>query len=368
MTKTGPGIFFDGQSARPNSVTVTVSPANRIVITDEAGAAMASWPCDDVRMVDAPPGLLRMRVQTDDQARLEVSEAMLAQTLMLSCTYLKNRDAVERSTTWKIVGWSIAACVSLVLLAVYGVPAIADRLVPFIPYAVDQRIGAGVKTSLIRQLSNGQVCKPGPAAQKAFERIKDKLLTNASGLNGPVDIVILPSPIKNAFALPGGHVMVLSGLLENAENADELAGVLAHELGHVAGRHTTRKLVSESGLYFLLGIVLGDFGGSTVLIGGSRAILNAGYSRDAERDADQYAIELMDRAGGNPEGLATMLERIATINFTGALGLLSTHPHTKERAAEIRATADSLMDGRSAGTVLNQKDWQALKTYCTIKQ
>lgn len=368
MTKTGSGIFYDGQSARPNNVTVTVTPANRVFLTDEAGNAVASWPCDDVRMADAPPGLLRMRVQTDEQARLEVSDAMLAQTLMLSCTYLKHGDAIERSTTLKIVGWSIAACVSLVLVAVYGVPAIAERLVPFIPYAVDQQLGAGVKTSLVQQLSDGKVCKPEPAAQSAFLKVKDKLLAHASDLNGSVDIVILPSSMKNAFALPGGHVMIMSALLEGAKSPDEVAGVIAHELGHVAGRHSMHKLVAESGLYFLLGIVLGDFSGSTVLIAGSRAILNAGYSRDAERDADRYAIELMARADGDPAAFASMLERFSAGSPFGVLNILSSHPHTEERVVEIRTITDDRMGGRSPDSLLSEVEWRALKTYCANKQ
>lgn len=368
MTKTGPGIFYDGQSARPHNVTVTITPANRVFLTDDAGKPVASWPCDDVRMADAPPGLLRMRVQTDEQARLEVSDAMLAQTLMQSCTYLKHGDAIERSTTLKIVGWSIAACVSLVLVAVYGVPAIAERLVPFIPYAVDQQLGAGVRTSLVQQLSDGKVCKPEPTAQKAFLRVKDKLLTHASDLNGPVDIVILPSSMKNAFALPGGHVMIMSALLEDARSADEVAGVIAHELGHVAGRHSMRKLVAESGLYFLLGIVLGDFSGSTVLIAGSRAVLNAGYSRDAERDADRYAIELMARADGDPAAFGAMLDRISAGSPFGVLNILSSHPHTEDRVVEIRTTTDDLMGGRSPDSILTEEEWRALKTYCANKQ
>jgi len=368
LTKTGPGIFYDGQSARPHNVTVTVTPANRVFLTDEAGNAVASWPCDDVRIADAPQGLLRMRVQTDEQARLEVADAMLAQTLMQSCTYLKHGDAIERSTTWKIVGWSIAACVSIVLVAVYGVPAIAERLVPFIPYTVDQRLGAGVKTSLVRQLSDGKVCKPEPAAQEAFLRLQDKLLTQANDLNGPVDIVILPSSMKNAFALPGGHVMIMSGLLEDARSADEVAGVIAHELGHVAGRHSMQKLVAESGLYFLLGIVLGDFSGSTVLIAGSRAILNAGYSRDAERDADRYAIELMARANGDPAAFATMLERFSAGSPFGVLNLLSSHPHTEERVIEIRTISDDRMAGRSPASLLTEAEWGAFKTYCANNQ
>lgn len=368
MTTSGPGIYYDGKSARPRAVTVTVTPRENLRLFNAEGGIVASWPNNDVRMADAPKGLLRMRNQVDDGARLEVSDAMFAQTLMQACPSLMNRDAVERSTTFKIVGWSIAACVSMILLAIYGVPAIAERLVPVIPLSVDRQLGASVKVGLTRQLSGKAVCKPEPAAQKAFQLMTEKLLSRAGDLNGPVEITILPSSIKNAFALPGGHVIILSGLLENAENADELAGVLAHELGHVAGRHTMRKLVTEAGLYFLLGIVLGDFAGGTVIIGGSRVILSAGYSRDAERAADRYAIALMDRADGDPEALATMLERIASNSSSGALGLLSSHPHTEDRVAEIRAETKTQMNGRPAGTLLTKEEWRALKTYCKEKQ
>lgn len=367
MNGTGSGTYYDGQSARPNRVTVRLGAGEAIKILNENGGELASWRRTNVRKTDAPTGILRIRVEPDDGARLEVSDTMLAQALMTSCHFLQHKESLDRKTTIKIVGWSIAACISSVLLAVYGVPALAGRIVPFIPYAVDQQLGAGVKTTLTRQLANGAECQPDQAASDAFATLTERLVDNAPGLQGQVDITILPSKLQNAFALPGGHIMILSGLLESSQTPDELAGVIAHELGHVAERHSMRKLVTESGMYILLGAVLGDFSGSTVIIAGSRAVLSAGYSRDAERAADDYAIAVMQQSGGDPAGLATILERIASLKLPPALGFLSSHPHTEERAADIRDKSESLNQGSTNRTILNDAEWQALKTYCSAR-
>ena len=367
MNNTGPGTYYDGHSARPNRITVSLTADETVEAAGDDGVPIAAWPLDLVRMVDAPPGILRMRVEPDDGARLEVTDALFARVLITRCPFMKNKAAIDRSTTYKIVGWSVAACVSMLLLAVYGVPALAERLVPLIPHSVDRQIGAGVKASLSRQLSNGATCKPDPAAERAFRLLTERLLAHADDLRNGADFSILPSPIRNAFALPGGHVMILSGLLERSESADELAGVLAHELGHVAGRHSMRKLVSETGLYFLLGMMLEDFGGGTVIIAGGRAILSAGYSREVERAADDYALSLMHRAGGDPKALATMLERIAGIKLPVAFEFFSTHPLTEERVAEIREKAEILTAGASRASILSPEDWRNLKSYCTNK-
>ena len=367
MTSAGQGTFYDGQSARPKSVVVSLDMPDNVTLSEQSGAVVASWSRDDIRMADAPVGTLRVHRHPDDGARLEVSDAMFSQALMQACPYLRNNDALNRSMGFKIVGWSMAACVSLVLLAVYGVPAIAERVVPFIPHAVDKQIGASVKTSLIKQLAGGNSCKPKPVASRAFNSLTKRLMENARDLPNGVEITIIPSSQKNAFALPGGQIIVLSGLLDSAETPDEFAGVIAHELGHVAGRHSMHKLASESALYFLLGVVLGDFSGGTVIIAGSRAILSAGYSRDAERDADTYALALMDRSDGDPASLATILDRISSGGLSGVLGLLASHPLPKERAAEIQTMSARLSGGKKRGGLLGLEQWQALKSYCTDK-
>ena len=368
MTVPGPGIFYDGESAKPIPVTVHLDAPASIDVFDAGENSRAVWPRDAVRMLDAPPGILRMRRDPDDGARLEVRDAMLAQALTVSCHHLNNRQALERSKRTRIVAWSIAACVSALLLAVYGVPAIAERLVPFIPYSVDRQLGAGVQSAVLAQVSGGKTCEPDRQAVAALQSLNARLLAAAPDLPGPADIRILPSAMANAFALPGSHILILSGLIDKANGPDELAGVIAHELGHAAERHSTRKLVSEAGLYFLLGVLIGDFSGGTILIAGSRAILSAGHSREAEREADEYAVRLLERIGGDPAALASILERIASGEPAGVLGWLSTHPHTGERAAGIRAAAAAAAaeGGSEKAPFLSDSEWRSLKSYCRI--
>ncbi len=363
MTRQGDATYYDGHTAKPHKVRVDVQ-SEFVLVLGPDGDTLAAWPLADIRMIDAPVGLLRVRLEPDDGARLDVAEAMLAQTLMTSCPSIKNRGAIERADKVKIVGWSAAACISLVLLAIYGVPAIARGIVPAIPMVVDRQIGASVKSNIAAQLSRGRVCAPSAAADTAFKTLLDRLRAASNGrIVGDVT-TILPSPVPNAFAMPGGHVVLLRGLIDKAETADEVAAVLAHEYGHVAHRHSMHKLVSEAGLYFLLGVVLGDFTGGTLIIAGSRAVLSAGYSRDAEREADAFAVELMHRAGGDPMALSTLLERITAGRSPGALSILSTHPLSEERTADVRAQLDALGPVDSPRALLTDAEWRELKRYC----
>ncbi|MCJ2025986.1 M48 family metalloprotease [Methylobacterium sp. J-067] len=130
------------------------------------------------------------------------------------------------------------------------------------------------------------------------------------------------------------------------------------------GRDPTRSLIQASGTSFLLSLVLGDLTGSTIIIGLGNALLSAGYSREAERAADTFAVNLMTRAGGNAAALAEILERIAEDEKGGlseALAILRSHPLTRERAAAIRAQASPGALGRA---ILSGDEWTALQGIC----
>ena len=99
---------------------------------------------------------------------------------------------------------------------------------------------------------------------------------------------VLPTPVPNAFALPGGKVFVLKGLLDKAESPDELAGILAHELGHLKHYDNMRGLIYNGGTSFLIGLLFGDVTGSSAVIFASRSVVEASYSREAETAADTF--------------------------------------------------------------------------------
>ena len=145
----------------------------------------------------------------------------------------------------------------------------------------------------------------------------------------------------NAFAAPGGYLFVYSGLLLMAENEAELAGVLAHEIGHVVGRHSANQLATRYGMEFLFRLALGtepdEMAAMTSDWLGTGAA--ARFSRDDEREADDYGFRYLLSAGYDPEGLLTFFEKIG--EFEARPGsdldaLMASHPATDERIERLR--------------------------------
>ncbi|MCM8800826.1 MAG: M48 family metallopeptidase [Candidatus Omnitrophica bacterium] len=144
----------------------------------------------------------------------------------------------------------------------------------------------------------------------------------------------------NAFAIPGGFIYVNSGLMDIA-NDDELAGVLGHEIGHIAARHSVKRLQASLGYQLIMGIVSGvaDQQGLFNVMDVIFDVINLGYSRKDELLADSLAVRYIKRAGFNPYGLITFFEKLKKEKeLKGAdfnLVFLSSHPPIEERIKQI---------------------------------
>ena len=187
-------------------------------------------------------------------------------------------------------------------------------------------------------------------------RLGKTLAARAKGPAYPYSFSVANNRDLNAFALPGGPVWIHRGILHAAANESQVAGVLAHEIAHIAQRHAadqiTKQLVAN-GFLGLLGAVLGnDPGGArTAQIGAS--ILAGGYllkfSRDDERDADRVGLEILRGAGWDPRGMADFMDvlRREQGRDPGAVDVfLSTHPAPAERAVALRHLAGQHPGGR----------------------
>ena len=140
-----------------------------------------------------------------------------------------------------------------------------------------------------------------------------------------------------------------------------MAGVIAHEIGHVAHRDGTRSLLQAAGLSFLFGMLLGDFTGGGLVVIAARTVVQSAYSRDVELAADLYGVSLMSGIGGDPKSLGTMLDRIAGQVEPGAKILLD-HPQTRDRIAAINAAADA--SPSKIAPLMTAAEWAALKRIC----
>ena len=320
-------------------------------------AQLAGWAYADLRRLDAPTGTLRLgNVAAAALARLEIRDARTAAELTSRSARLDD-NSPGRHSVGKIVGWSLAAAVSVVLITLFGMPLIAERLTPLLPQSFEQRLG-DVAEQQVKAVFGDKVCA-NPAGQAAFVKLIDAL-RGAAGLDRSVAPVVLSSEIANAIALPGGKVFLFSALLDKATDPDEIAGVIAHEFGHVAHRDNMRGLIHNGGTSFLVGLLFGDVTGSGALIFTSRTLINSSYSRAAEQNADTFSIDIMRRLGRSPTPMGELLFRITGKEGGPGLGILSSHPLTQDRLARMKQ-----LDAPPRGApLLTPQEWAALKAIC----
>jgi Zn-dependent protease with chaperone function len=355
-TAANPATYFDGLTSRRHEVVLAIGP---VLDISEAGVAIASWRYDDLRAADGGQGTLRLRcVSGPPLARLEVPDPAQQADIRARARFLD----VERDTgaqTGRIVAWSIAAVASIVAIVLFGVPLVAARLVPLIPLSFERRLGDMVDNQ-VRTIFSGKVCTD-PEGNAAFSKLVETL-RRAGHLDTPLRAAVVASSVPNAFALPGGKIYLLNGLLQKADSVDEIAGVMAHEMGHVAHRDQLRMLIQNGGTSFLFGLLLGDITGSGAVIFATRAVFQASYSRDAEENADAFAIDTMHALGRSPAAMGELLFRVTGAEGRNPLGILASHPLTEDRRALMRRE-----DRAATGPeLLSAQEWRALKAVCPV--
>jgi len=185
---------------------------------------------------------------------------------------------------------------------------------------------------------------------------------------------VVNSDVVNAFAVPGGHVYVNRGLIEHADNLSEFAGVLAHEIGHVAQRHSIEQLQraqnANLGLSVLYGVLLGrnpsGLEQAGIQVGGSAVF--AGYGRDAEREADAVGVGYMVRAGYNPNGMVTFFQELLELQQRQPSRVeqwFSTHPTTQERVDNTRAIIQQTPGATGGNLVSDTRAFQSFRSRVT---
>ncbi|MBI3849171.1 MAG: M48 family metallopeptidase [Verrucomicrobia bacterium] len=185
-----------------------------------------------------------------------------------------------------------------------------------------------------------------PAAE--LKALTDRLARALPDTNRTFQIHLLDVPIPNAFALPGGHLMVNTGLLEVVKGPEELAGVLAHEMAHVTQRHGFRKIISAMGPFLLARLLTGNNRGLLGVIGNSSGVLvGQTYSRAYENEADDVGWQYLVNANIDPRGMIRALQALKAeedklkLSHTNLRGF-SSHPPTEARIRRLEAKWEKL--------------------------
>ena len=350
------GHLSDGRTAARKPVSVRLAD-HGLVIEDADGGRALAWTFYDLRLADElrrgqPVRLLNV-AQAD--ARLTIADRGILRPLFAFAPHLRGPGALGRRPALRLVQWA-AGVAAVVAVLFYGLPWAAEPVAALMPLAWEEALGEQVMAGL------GEGRKPCEAAagRRALERLTDRL---AAVADSPYSfrVRVVDDATVNALAGPGGHIVVFRGLLDDAGSADEVAGVLAHEMGHVIERHATEGMVRAAGLALIVQVLVGD---PTGLIGlGAAAgelLLTLSYSRGDEAEADAVAIDMLAETDIDAGGLIRFLERMSRHEGGGAgvVSFLSTHPPSAARLDTVRET------GRAGGAAMTPDEWRALKAIC----
>ncbi len=236
---------------------------------------------------------------------------------------------------WGTVAGSIVA-VALGLW--FGADLLVEMAVSRIPVEWEQKLGEAAYKDF---LSHQDVMKEGPAV-KAVEEMAQRLAEQIPNNPYKFQVTVVKSDVVNAFALPGGYVVVFTGLMKKADSGEEVAGVLGHELNHVLQRHGMERIVKNLGVMAVVAIIVGDQQG---LIGLMRQVgvelLTLKFDRAQETEADLTGLQLVYRAKIDPKGMITFFQKLSEKD-EGRIEWFSTHPMSSARADRLKAELAAL--------------------------
>ena len=355
------GLYFDGKSAKATKVMITCGVVLELRTDD--GRPFKKWKWNDLREEDAPSGYFRLGNDSEDPlARLETTNSSLIDKIRLAAPALQRKQQMARSGRAKIIALAGLAIVSLIAVVIFGIPAVATRITPLVPLSWEAKLGELIEPQVAEVFKmkplNSFVCST-PEGDAAVAKMA-KVIRGGAELPFEPRIKVIRHKMKNAFALPGGTIYLMQGLITASTSADAVAGVLAHEMGHIKSRDSIRKIAESSSRSFVLSLLLGDVTGSTVVIFAGEALLGAAYSRDIERNADDFAIERLKEAQVSPIPMTKLFEAIDKRSDKSKRSLFSSHPLTRDR---IKYLSESMGVNQNK-TVLTDKEWEALKTIC----
>jgi beta-barrel assembly-enhancing protease len=342
---TFPGTYFDGVSSERCAVSVSFGERG-LILSEPDGGPFALWPFAAVERAEdeAEDGAIRL---VCDAARLRVQGADFAAALRAAAPALAPRSPRGRALRSLVL---IALGVTIGLAGWWQVPRLDAPIAALVPHAWEARLGAQTMA-----LMGGTACT-GEAGKAALDRLAARL---SAGISLPQTIQVDVSDRKeiNAFAAPGGHIVLFAGLINFAASPDEVAGVLAHEMSHSRKRHPTRLLIRQIGTVFLQQLLLGADTGNM-----AQTLLVLSYSRQFEEEADEGAIDLLRQAGIDTASFANFFDRLEKAGSrAGVPALLATHPAPQQRSAMVRA--HPVVETAPA---FNDADWAAVKAICQV--
>jgi len=357
------GTYLDGQSAVRYRASVRMTPMNLQILVE--GRETRCWPWEEVRQLRNFYGEGQIRLERGGNT----PEVLLVPTLSF---FQRLEEAAPgkrryfrkplRKKKWAEIALLSALGVTGVTAALYlwGIPALASRAAAHIPVAWEERMGQAAVEPMVPPEKR---CVDTNRARK-IEEIMNTLTSSLSNSPYTFRVIVANHSAINAFAVPGGTIVVFRGLLEKTRRAEELAGVLAHEIQHVIHRHATRAMLQQVSVTLLLAALMGDARAMTYSLEGVQAVGMMRYSRQYEDEADEEGIKLIMASGIDPQGMITFFETIQKESEKSLKlpAYLSTHPDLMDRIQRLKQLAGKARP--TAGKLLLGCNWEDMHGFC----
>lgn len=355
-----PARFTDGQSAGQIAVTVRPTAVGLAIATDD-GAAIGVWNWPHIHQLEKTSAgrSIRLGNRTIGGARLTVDDHAIVPILEDRAPHLHSDPLTrERVKAMSAFGGAIAA---MIAFAIWGIPLLAGPIAHFVPVSWEERVGDDTIKIVNKLLADGKKMCTEPKGQEILRKLSAKLV-GSTDTPYDIQVSVANGKIVNAFAVPGGRVVLFRGLIEKAKSPDEVAGVLAHELAHVIHRHPTRGLVASVGWSMLLSV----FSGGAAISNEALARLaghmaTSAYSRDLEAEADSTGVDMLLQANIGSRGLIDFFQSLQGLEKKGFKipEYLSSHPVTSKRIKAIEGKSR-----QSQAPALTDREWKILRKIC----
>jgi beta-barrel assembly-enhancing protease len=354
------GFYYDGRSAQRQPVSLVVtSHGLRIVKAD--GLAMV-WPFESMRQTQGRHEREHLRIEhgSEPAESLSVVEPGLAEAIR-SAAPRARQTLRGRTSTSRVVTWSLAGLAAFAGVYFWGAPVAADWAASRMPASWETELGRGVGAQM---LAREETCTDS-VVTGPLRVVLDRILAAARpDQQYDFRVTVLSDTTINAFAAPGGFLAVNMGLLSAARSPEEFAGVLAHEVAHVTQRHTTRTLLRDIPVRFALTAVSGGSGMETAsMVAGSMGMLR--YRREFEADADREGLRLLHGAQIDPAGVVSFMRTLEEKHKSEPrfANYLSSHPRTIDRIAQLEAL--NRVGKYGTRPLLDSLTWAAVRAGCS---
>ena len=304
-------------------LSILLAQTNLELIGDPPVTLQISWSNEQGQqaLLCREPALLNQLSGLNLPAPLQETLSKLQQQQRRNLTHEKHRVPLYLLMTAAFLGVAYIAITQ-------SAPLVAD----WVPHEWEKKIGSYA----LEQYKLGKAIINDTEVNAAVNSIVQRI-DQFDGADVAYQLTVVDADMVNAFAFPGGFVVVTSGLIKQADAPEQVAAVLAHELTHVLQRHGIRKLVRQAGVGVVLGIVFGDTSALSHLIELSSQLNSLAFDRDQERQADEGAVKILREAGISPSHLAAFFDKIKQADAVSGNvpELFRTHPLTENRVSQL---------------------------------